>query len=74
MLTSILDAMIKKVIEDNFDLRPGIIVKSLKLDQPIYSRTAAFGHFGRKGFTWEEPKELTLSQEVQDALKAAPGN
>jgi len=68
------DALIKKVIEDNFDLRPGIIVKSLKLDQPIYSRTAAFGHFGRKGFTWEEPKELTLSQEVQDALKAAPGN
>ena len=73
-LTFILDALIKKVIEDNFDLRPGIIVKSLKLDQPIYSRTAAFGHFGRKGFTWEEPKELTLSQEVQDALKAAPGN
>merc|ERR1711931_619034 len=44
------DAMIKKVIEDNFDLRPGIIVKDLKLDQPIYSKTAAFGHFGRKGF------------------------
>merc|ERR1719378_1507435 len=56
------DSLIKKVIEDNFDLRPGIIVKSLKLDQPIYSKTAAFGHFGRKGFTWEEPKELTLSQ------------
>jgi len=68
------DSLIKKVIEDNFDLRPGIIVKSLKLDQPIYSKTAAFGHFGRKGFTWEEPKELTLSQEVQDALKACPGN
>jgi len=68
------DSLIKKVIEDNFDLRPGIIVKSLKLDQPIYSKTAAFGHFGRKGFTWEEPKELVLSQDVQDALKACPGN
>ena len=66
--------LLKKVIEDNFDLRPGIIVKSLKLDQPIYSKTAAFGHFGRKGFTWEEPKELTLSQEVQDALKKCPTN
>merc|ERR1712227_165662 len=33
------DAMIKKVIEDNFDLRPGIIVKDLKLDQPIYSNS-----------------------------------
>merc|ERR1712021_269035 len=68
------DSLIKKVIEDNFDLRPGIIVKSLKLDQPIYSKTAAFGHFGRKGFTWEEPKELVLGQDVQDALKACPGN
>jgi len=68
------DAMIKKVIEDNFDLRPGIIVKDLKLDQPIYSKTAAFGHFGRKGFSWEEPKNLVLSADVEKALKAAPGN
>jgi len=68
------DAMIKKVIEDNFDLRPGIIVKDLKLDQPIYSKTAAFGHFGRKGFSWEEPKTLVLSSDVEKALKAAPGN
>lgn len=73
-LTHFSDSLIKKVIEDNFDLRPGIIVKSLKLDQPIYSKTAAFGHFGRKGFTWEEPKELVLGQDVQDALKACPGN
>merc|ERR1711970_202808 len=68
------DAMIKKVIEDNFDLRPGIIVKDLKLDQPIYSKTAAFGHFGRKGFSWEEPKSLVLSAEVEEALKSRPGN
>merc|ERR1711953_4868 len=68
------DAMIKKVIEDNFDLRPGIIVKDLKLDQPIYSKTAAFGHFGRKGFSWEEPKNLVLAADVEKALKAAPGN
>jgi len=68
------DLMIKKVIEDNFDLRPGIIVKDLKLDQPIYSKTAAFGHFGRKGFSWEEPKSLVLSADVEKALKAAPGN
>lgn len=66
--------MIKKVIEDNFDLRPGIIVKDLKLDQPIYSKTAAFGHFGRKGFSWEEPKSLVLAADVEKALKAAPGN
>ena len=68
------DNMIKNVIEDNFDLRPGIIVRDLKLDRPIYSKTAAFGHFGRKGFTWEEPKTLKLSAEAQTALSQAPGN
>jgi len=68
------DNMIKNVIEDNFDLRPGIIVRDLKLDRPIYSKTAAFGHFGRKGFTWEEPKTLKLSAEAQNALSQAPGN
>lgn len=66
--------MIKKVIEDNFDLRPGIIVRELRLDQPIYSKTASFGHFGRKGFTWEEPKTLKLSEDVKAALTSAPGN
>ena len=62
------------MIVDNFDLRPGIIVKDLNLDQPIYSKTAAFGHFGRKGFSWEEPKQLNLAAEVEEALKAQPGN
>jgi len=68
------DLMIKKVIEDNFDLRPGIIVRELKLDQPIYSKTASFGHFGRKGFSWEEPKTLKLSEDIKAALTSAPGN
>jgi len=68
------DSMIKSVIEDNFDLRPGIIVRDLQLDRPIYSKTAAFGHFGRKGFSWEEPKVLKLSAQVNAALAQAPGN
>jgi len=42
---------VKKV----FDLRPAGIIKTLDLLNPIYQRTAAYGHFGRneKGFTWE---------------------
>merc|ERR1712136_698303 len=52
------DAMIKKVIEDNFDLRPGIIVKDLKLKNPIFQQSATYGHFGREIFTWEQPKTL----------------
>lgn len=42
-------------IREVFDLRPGAIVRDLDLLRPIYSRTAAYGHFGRElsDFTWE---------------------
>jgi len=50
-----------RIVKKNFDLRPGGIVKALDLRKPIYQRTAAYGHFGRKEFTWEQPKELDLS-------------
>ncbi len=49
----------KKIIaavRENFDLTPSGIIKSLKLRRPIYKKTAAYGHFGRKDkdFTWEK--------------------
>jgi len=47
-----------KIIRNNFDLRPGVIVKELDLFKPIYQKTAAYGHFGRDEFTWEHPKTL----------------
>jgi len=42
-------------IREVFDLRPAAIVRDLDLLRPIYSRTAAYGHFGRElaDFTWE---------------------
>ncbi|OZJ05575.1 hypothetical protein BZG36_01683 [Bifiguratus adelaidae] len=46
------------IIKNNFDLRPGVIVKELDLFKPIYQSTAAYGHFGREEFTWEQPKAL----------------
>lgn len=49
------------IINKNFDLRPGKIVKELKLRQPIYQKTSTYGHFGREGFSWEVPKELILN-------------
>ncbi|XP_050077855.1 S-adenosylmethionine synthase isoform X1 [Anopheles maculipalpis] len=49
-----------KIVSDNFDLRPGKIVKDLKLRTPFYQRTSTYGHFGRSGFPWEEPKELVV--------------
>jgi S-adenosylmethionine synthetase len=50
-----------KIIADNFDLRPGCIIRDLQLKRPVYSKTAAYGHFGRpqeKDFTWEQAKPL----------------
>jgi S-adenosylmethionine synthetase len=40
----------------HFDLRPGAIIRDLDLRRPVFSGTAAYGHFGRRepGFTWEE--------------------
>uniref|UniRef100_A0A182J8X0 S-adenosylmethionine synthase n=1 Tax=Anopheles atroparvus TaxID=41427 RepID=A0A182J8X0_ANOAO len=49
-----------KIVSNNFDLRPGRIVKDLKLRTPFYQRTSTYGHFGRPGFPWEEPKELVI--------------
>jgi len=47
-----------EIVKNNFDLRPGRIVKDLNLRQPVYQKTACYGHFGRNEFTWEMPKKL----------------
>ncbi|WP_300438544.1 methionine adenosyltransferase [Zoogloea sp.] len=49
------DERIVELVKQHFDLRPKAIITSLDLLRPIYSRTAAYGHFGRDevGFTWE---------------------
>jgi len=51
---------IYEIINNNFDLRPGIIRRELQLLRPGYARTAAYGHFGRSEFTWEQPKQLKM--------------
>ena len=49
------DEKIAKLISENFDLRPGAIIRDLDLRKPVYQKTAAYGHFGRDDvqFTWE---------------------
>jgi S-adenosylmethionine synthetase len=42
------------VVRQTFDFRPAAIIRDLDLRRPIYRETAAYGHFGRKGFSWEE--------------------
>jgi S-adenosylmethionine synthetase len=54
------DEELTKIVEANFDLRPGVLGRELRLKQPIYRKTACYGHFGREEpeFSWEQPKEL----------------
>ena len=49
------ESQIEKLVRDHFQLTPRGIIESLNLRRPIYKKTAAYGHFGRKesDFTWE---------------------
>jgi S-adenosylmethionine synthetase len=62
-------AKIQAAIEEVFDLRPAAIIRDLKLLRPIYTPTAAYGHFGRTDV--ELPWEDTSRAE---ALKSAAGS
>ena len=57
---------IERAVNATFDLRPGAIIRDLDLRRPIYRKTAAYGHFGREGFPWEQTNK-TLQ------LRAAAG-
>ena len=62
------DSQISRLVEGEFDLRPGAFRKYLDLHRPVFSQTSAYGHFGREGdaFTWERTDRA-------DALKSAAG-
>jgi S-adenosylmethionine synthetase len=44
---------IEKIVGEVFDFRPASIIKDLDLRSPVFAETAAYGHFGRPGFSWE---------------------
>lgn len=48
------DDVLSRVIREVFDFRPKAIIKELNLLRPIYTATAAYGHFGRLEFPWEQ--------------------
>jgi S-adenosylmethionine synthetase len=60
------DERLAELVQQHFDLRPKGIIQSLDLLRPIYSKTAAYGHFGREEpeFTWE-------ARDRVEALRAA---
>ena len=59
---------IETLVAEQFDLRPAAIIRDLDLTRPIYTKTAAYGHFGRDDddFTWERTDRV-------DALREAAG-
>ena len=67
------DMQLERAVREVFDLTPGGIIKALDLRRPIYSPTAAYGHFGRRPYTqgklrffpWEEIGKV---RELQRAV------
>ncbi|WP_261664433.1 methionine adenosyltransferase [Deinococcus sp. Marseille-Q6407] len=53
-----------EIVWQEFDARPQAIIRQLDLQRPIYAQTAAYGHFGRPEFPWEQTDRA-------DALRAA---
>jgi S-adenosylmethionine synthetase len=54
---------ITAAIREVFDLRPAAIIRDLDLLRPIYHQTAAYGHFGRAGFSWERTDRVEALRE-----------
>jgi S-adenosylmethionine synthetase len=60
------DEALSKIVRKVFPLSPHGIIDHLKLRQPVYRKTAAYGHFGRKEFTWEQ---VDATEELQSKAK-----
>ncbi len=63
------DGEVAKIVEGIFDMRPYLIEKRLKLRQPMYSETAAYGHMGRQNEivekTFSQPDGKTKTMKVE---------
>jgi S-adenosylmethionine synthetase len=60
------DARIAEIVREVFDLRPRGIIQMLDLLRPIYSKTAAYGHFGRDEpeFSWEKTDKVQILRDL----------
>ncbi|MBM6774931.1 methionine adenosyltransferase [Olsenella profusa] len=65
------DSVIEAAVERVFDLRPGAIIRDLRLRRPIFEKTAAYGHFGREDpdFTWEATDRVDELRAAVDELR-----
>jgi S-adenosylmethionine synthetase len=67
-------AKIDELVREHFDLRPAAILRDLDLRRPIYSKTAAYGHFGREDgdFTWERTDKAETLAAAAGLKTATP--
>ncbi|XP_063690857.1 S-adenosylmethionine synthase-like isoform X2 [Bolinopsis microptera] len=58
------ESQLLQIVQANFDLSAGNIVKELDLRRPIYRQTAKYGHFGNPEFSWEQPKDISIPENL----------
>lgn len=66
MNPTVANEKISEAIQAVFDMRPAAIIERLNMLRPIYTATAAYGHFGRAEFPWEAPDRVA---ELQRAVR-----
>lgn len=59
---------LEKAVRELWSLKPGRILKDLDLLKPIYSKTAAYGHFGRDEFSWEKTNKVDALKDIVKTL------
>ena len=62
------ESKILELIDNVFDFRPANIIKELGLRAPIYSKTAAYGHFGHNEYNWEKLNKLEECKSYAKAI------
>ncbi|TDE86430.1 methionine adenosyltransferase [Deinococcus sp. S9] len=63
------DERLADLVRAHFDARPQAIIAELDLQRPIYAQTAAYGHFGRPEFPWEQTNKAEALRRAAEALK-----
>jgi S-adenosylmethionine synthetase len=65
---------IEQLVREHFDLRPAAILRDLELQRPIFTKTAAYGHFGRddRDFSWERTDKANVLRDAAGVAAAAP--
>ena len=65
------DERLAELVREHFDARPQAIIAELDLLRPIYAQTAAYGHFGRPEFPWEQTGKADALREAAQGVTTA---